>query len=224
MLSRGPDLHLTRCELDYNPQQESPTSLAMYSSCAFTFWRSGLCDLRIDTKAFIEQELERSSLVDWGWKADALLTVFEYDFEQAYCPIGVKYCHSCGTRNYGMRVQPFCRHLLERVRLGIGTDMSSEIGPKAGGTLDNNTNRSLKVQGTITKENIPYYNHDEVCGDGVEILPSHISSRAEAQYAVEAYSTRIASGFSCGYERDAMVCMKCWYDYQRTGIWRTSKW
>ena len=65
--------------------------------------------------------------------------------------------------------------------------MSSEIGPKAGGTLDNNTNRSLKVQGTITKESSPYYDHDEVCGDGVEILP-HMSSRGEAQYAVEAYS------------------------------------
>ena len=31
VLSRGPDLHLTSCELDYSPQQESPTSLAMYS-------------------------------------------------------------------------------------------------------------------------------------------------------------------------------------------------
>ena len=105
-------------------------------------------------------------MVDAGWKADTLLALFQYDFEQAYRPIGVKYCHSCGTRNYGIRVQPFWRHLLERVRLGIGTDMSSEIGPKAGGTLDNNTNRSLKVQGTITKENSPYYDHDEVLETG----------------------------------------------------------
>ena len=183
-----------------------------------------MCALRIDTKDFIEQELERSPLVDAGWKADTLLAFFQYDFEQAYRSIGVKYCHSCGTRNYGIRVQPFWRHLLEKVRLGIGTDMSSEIGPKAGGTLDNNTNRSLKVQGTITKENSPYYDHDEVCGDGVEILLSYMSSRGQVQYAVEAYSTRIASGFSCGYERDAAVCMKCWHDYQRTGIRRTTKW
>ena len=149
VLSRGPDLHLSSCDLDYSQQQESSTSLAMYSSCAFTFWRSGLCTLRIDTKDFIEKELERSPLVDAGWKADTLLALFEYDLEQAYRPIRVKYCHSCGTRNYGVRIQPFWRHLLERVRLGIGTDMSSEIGPKAGGTLESNTNRSLKVQGTI---------------------------------------------------------------------------
>ena len=183
-----------------------------------------MCALRIDTKDFIEQELERRPLVDAGWKADTLLALFECDFEHAYRPIGVKYCHSCGTCNYGIRVQPFWRHLLERVRLGIGTDMSSEIGPKAGGTLDKNTDRSPKVQGNITKESSPYYDHDEVCGDGVEILPSHMLSRGEAQYAVEAYSTRIASGFSCGYERDAVVCMKCWHDYQRTGIRRTTKW
>ena len=104
MPSGGPDLHLTSCELDYSPQQELLTSLAMYSSCAFTFWRSGLCALRIDIKDFIEQELEQSPLVDASWKADTLLALFEYDFEQAYRPIGVKYCDSCGTHNYGIRV------------------------------------------------------------------------------------------------------------------------
>lgn len=97
VLSTGPDLHLTSRDLDYSPQQKPPTSLAMESSCIFTIWRSGLCALRIDTKDFIEQELERGPLLDAGWKADTLLALFEYDFEQAYRSIGVKYCVSCGT-------------------------------------------------------------------------------------------------------------------------------
>jgi len=41
-LSRGPDLHRLGFDYHFAPQEETPTSLSMYSSWAFTAWLDGL--------------------------------------------------------------------------------------------------------------------------------------------------------------------------------------
>ena len=65
-------------------------------------------------------------------------------------PLGLSIASAAERATTGSDLSRSGGTCLKGVKLGVGTDMSSEIRPKAGGTL-NNTNRCLKDQGTITK-------------------------------------------------------------------------
>ncbi|KAL9626781.1 MAG: hypothetical protein Q9164_007795, partial [Protoblastenia rupestris] len=115
-LSKGPDLYPLSFGYFFTPQKETPTSLAMYSSWAFTDWLDGLIAIKVDLEEFIEQELERTYVVHAGWNKQTLLDLFALDYAPDLVLRGVYVCSDCTRRFSTIRVQPSWRHLLEQIK------------------------------------------------------------------------------------------------------------
>ena len=62
VLSKGLDIHRLDLDYYYSPQEETPTSLAMYSEFAFAHWQYGLNTIKVDLKMFTEEELKKKPL------------------------------------------------------------------------------------------------------------------------------------------------------------------
>ena len=78
VVARGPNLHPV-CFCDsFTPYEESPTSLAMYSSRAFSCWLHALVKIEVDFESFIDQELEQNPKVHAGWGKETLLDLFTH--------------------------------------------------------------------------------------------------------------------------------------------------
>ena len=73
VVARGPDLHRLGIDTNYTPYKESPASLAMYSSRAFSCWLRALTNIDVDPENFIDQELEQNPEVHPGWEKETLL-------------------------------------------------------------------------------------------------------------------------------------------------------
>lgn len=74
VLAQGPDIHRLGFQHDYSPEDESPFSLAMYSSWAFADWLDGLLTIQVDFEEFVTEEIERNSTIHRGWEKETLLS------------------------------------------------------------------------------------------------------------------------------------------------------
>ena len=59
VLEKGPDLHQLGLDRSHTPQNESPTSLAMYSCWAFADELHQLATIEVEIMEFLDQELKR---------------------------------------------------------------------------------------------------------------------------------------------------------------------
>ncbi|KAL9627580.1 MAG: hypothetical protein Q9164_007564 [Protoblastenia rupestris] len=125
-LSKGPDLYPLGFNSDFTPQKETPTSLAMYSSWAFTDWLYGLIAIKVDLEEFIEQELERNYVVHAGWNKQTLLDLFAFDYAPDLDLRGVWTCSDCTEEIPAIRVQPYWRHFLEQIKQRQVPDTSAK--------------------------------------------------------------------------------------------------
>lgn len=66
---------------DISARPESPTSLALYSSHAFSLWRSSLYMADIDINIVLDKGLEEDFLREDGWTRETLQGLVDWDFE-----------------------------------------------------------------------------------------------------------------------------------------------
>jgi hypothetical protein len=112
ILTRGADPHLIGFDDDgYSPQEETPTSLAMYSSWAFVTWRSALLQISTDLEIFVQKELKQSPLKEAGWHENSLLSLFQ---SRIYPQVRQKLhprCEMCGKSVTSIVELPWWRWL-----------------------------------------------------------------------------------------------------------------
>lgn len=217
ILARGPNLHRRCFDEYYTPYDETPTSLAMYSSWAFASWLHGLASIGVDTERFIDQELEQNPEVHAGWEKETLLHLFEYgdrpDLPRAgkawTCSDCVLYCK--------VRVQPYWRHLLERIKKKMHPENlirpSSEVGDEEKADSGNmvgaaSSSRDLAPPPDTTGH-VPHVDLD--------MLHSESEESGECS---SGYPATIPLQLDCIYSWDESVCMVCWLHYKRTGTRR----
>lgn len=83
---QGVDLHSAALHDFWSKKKESPTSISLYSSTAFSAWRKVLEDENVPLEDFIMLELQHGCLKSEGWNKYSLLKVFALDFQPADYP------------------------------------------------------------------------------------------------------------------------------------------
>ena len=213
VLTRGPNLHKLVFDTSKTPYKESPTSLAMYSSWAFAYWLRALIDSGVDLETFIDQELEQNLEVHSGWEKETLLDLFTCGDRPDLHMQNAVFCSDCDERFDSVRVQPYWRHLLDRIR------ERRKPGPPdlASSALDNQENAGLGGVGEAVKsssdptkkldttENVPRANLDEIPSE-----PDLEDDRTECNRMTPIRSDHI-------YDWYEIVCMKCWLHYKSSG-------
>ena len=214
VLAYGPDLHQLGFDRLYTPQEESPTSLAMYSERAFSKWRHQLVKIDLDLKKFIDRELERNHLVHAGWEKETFYDLFAYntiyDHHDLLRPqYGYRICSDCRKENYHLHIQPYWRHLLERIKHRIDLDSLGQavsgVGRKENAAVESvaegkSSSSNLAREPDITG-NVPFDDLDELAFD------SESESGPEPEEDAHGYPTNIPIRSDCIYGRIEMICM-----------------
>lgn len=216
VLARGPNFHRRCFSPLYTPYEETPTSLAMYSSWTFTIWLRGLVSIGVDTERFIDQELERNPEVHAGWEKGTLLYLFEYgDRPDLHAGDEDWNCSDC-HRGCGVRVQPYWRHFLERIKKRMHPENLirpiSEIDDEENADSGN----MVGAASSLRDPNPPPDTTGNVPVVDLDMLPSE----SDSGECSSGYPATISLQSDCIYSRYEIVCMDCWLHYKRTGTRR----
>ena len=218
VLTKGPNLHLLGFDKDFTPEKESPLSLAMYSSWAFADWLHGLIGIEVDLSTFIDQELESNAFVHPGWDKETLRDLFEYHARPDLHTRRQRTCYDCNKFSHEVVIQPYWRHMLERIKQRMDPDdpsrTNSEMRDKEHADVsgiseaaDSSNDRGHKpdMTGNVI------FNHSEA-------LPrSESESNVELGSDVHGYPETVPIRSDCVYDEEEVVCMNCWLYYRRTG-------
>ena len=209
VLARGPDLHQRCFDTVETPFEESPTSLAMYSSMVFSFWLRALAGVDVDLENFIDQELERNPEVHAGWEKETLLELFAHGDRPDLHHLGVWTCSDCLEDVDFVAVQPYWRHLLEKIKGRVHpydtVSAVSEVDEDEDVDLDScSTDLTPELDAT---RNVPRPKPDEI--------PGKEESESEADISNDITTTQ--SEAVCLYDKHEIVCINCWLHYAQTG-------
>ena len=219
VLARAPDLHRLCFDANYTPYEETPTSLAMYCSWAFTRWVRGLVSLEVNLENFLDQELKQSSEVHAGWKKETMLDLFACG-DRPDLHAGEEWtCSDCIGEIPSVRVQPYWRHLLEMIKERIHPDDLALADLEGDGKENANSGAieeaasgsSGLLHEPDTAGNIPL--------DDLNEPPPEADLQGNT--SEDPATTPIRS--SCMYGRYDVVCMDCWLHYERTGTRRSPR-
>lgn len=209
ILALDPDLHHLGFEPRYSPVEETPLSLALYSSNKFRFFADALKKRRIDLDEFVLQELrEKSPLINDGWTRQTLRALFDHDFEP-----GVRYrdgdrCDECHIKFVSdvplywedSRVEIAWPHHLEDFK-----ESHSQIASK---TMDSHED----LAGNILEDDIqdqasmdPIRDFDDVNTDCSGDSPSG-SDHAEREVEQVSWERR--------FRQHKVVCVHCWQRFK----------
>lgn len=248
VLAKGPDLHRRGFNYRYTPQEESPTSLAMYSSWAFTEWLRGLVTIQVNLEEFIDQELERNPLVHTGWEKETLHDLFAYHHRRdlvvpgyacsdyTKCISGIEVqphwrqildvegypCSDCTKRIFGVSVQPHWRHMLERIKQRIDPDDPGQTDSQEG---EKENTDVRKIAETASSSDDPTHEPDTTGNvllvDSNELFSeSDSKSESELEEDVHGYPAMVPIRSDCVYAPNEVICVDCWLHYRRTGTRR----
>ena len=218
ILIQIPDLHLIGYHDDYSPILETPTSLALYSSLAFTKWRDSLHVARIDLCEFICAEMQQTPLVDAGWTVETLWAVFHYTYETDWHLLSHQFCDDCAEKLHTVKVQPYWLHILMGIKIGLyhddlqewplatsGEKYEAEGDRAEGGEGHRDVTTDLDGQPQVLRS---------LGGDGDENSPQNVT-----KHHISSNSWKLGEQdvLDCAYRREEMVCMNCWLWYKESG-------
>ena len=215
VVARGPDLHRRCFDTSYTPFEESPTSIAMYSARTFSHWLRALAGVDVDLEKFIDQELELNPEVHTGWEKETLLELFAAGDRPDLHPALPTLCNDCLKMGSRVEVQPYWRHLLERIK-----ERKPPYGPVAAvSEVDEDESHDLGSLGEAASFSTDL---DPALGDSENVpLPNPDLDSTESEVKLEAdgseNSARTQSGSVCLYGKLERVCIACWLYYERTG-------
>ena len=161
VLRWNPDLNASVVDTDFSPYEESPTSLAMYSSWTFVDWRTELGYIGVDFEGFVERELDRGPLLKAGWTSETLLALFQtqYQWECEFLSPSF-WCSDCSGELIEISVQPCWLQLLERYKRGKDPQILSEsvlhLGDKANKTVSCSLESREMMNKDLLANNVSY--------------------------------------------------------------------
>ena len=218
VLARGPNLHLQGFDQCYTPEKESPMSLAMYSSWAFAYWLHGLIGIEVDLSTFIDQELESNALVHPGWGQETMRDLFDYRGRTDLFFRDLRACSDCRDRDIeSVRIQPYWRHLLERMKQGIDPDNPSWSDSGVDETQVPDIRSEVEESSHSGHE--PDIPGNTLLDDSNDEFWPDLESESEVELGsdVHGYPENVPVRSDCMYGPDELVCMDCWLHYRRNG-------
>lgn len=221
VLAQGPDIHRLGLEHEYSPEDESPFSLALYSFRAFADLLDGLRTIGMDFEEFVTQELERNYSIHPGWEKETLLNVFTYGYQADFSiPRRKRTCSDC-TKDMDIRVQPYWRHLLERIKQGVDPHVSAQANSEVDEEEIAESGSNLNSPASLDIIRPEMELDSEVDPDSEMKPESDSKSESELGWELEEgphdYPSTISIRSDCVYYEDEVVCMNCWLFYVWTG-------
>ena len=218
ILMQMPDLHLIGCHDGYSPILETPTSLALYSTFAFTNWRDSLHVARIDLCEFICAEMQQTPLVDAGWTVKTLWAVFHYTYETDWHLVNHQFCDDCAKKLDAVIVQPYWLHILTGIKSGLyHNDLPEWPLATSGEKYEAEAGRVEEIEGhrDVTSD---LGGQPQVLrslgGDGDENSPQNVTKR---HISSNSWKLGEQDVLDCAYGREEVVCIDCWFWYKGRG-------
>lgn len=216
LLAYGADPHLFSSTYCDSGNAETPLSLAVYSSWAFTAFRNVLHRREFDLEDFARQELkEGRPLRDACWRMETLTALLELDFEPDIGPCRNEReyyrCGSCGRLKcwFTLQVQPYWQGVLESSKNGTYPPRSYlDTQDEPFSTSHNHLATSDKDSPISTTEG------SESSNDSA-ILEAEAAQPDRKSVASETDTSRTVFG------RDEIWCIRCWRHFKKTGHRRT---
>jgi len=205
VLSKGPDLYRLSVDYHFTPQEESPTSLSMYSSWAFRDWLDGLDSIQVGLEEFVEQELERNHAVHAGWEKETLLGLFAYNYRTDLDARLDQRCSDCSEWKHHVNVQPYWRHLIERIKQGLDPDSPAQAGSEVDEEEDADSGSIAEAASSSS----------DVSLDDLDELPSDSDEED-----IHGYPATVSIRSDCIYAWHEFICMDCWLWYRNYGTRR----
>ena len=221
VLDHDPDLHRSSTETDFTPYEESPTSLAMYSSMEFAQWLDDLTDHGVDFEKFSEEELDRGLLLKAGWTSENLLTLFRLRRDWAVDYSSFESCCDCFIPLHEVRVQPYWVHLLEIFKKGKDTTVLPKTIPFPGmdiGKIDCSSKKQTTTQGNPIANDLSYTHY--ISEDRAVSSSAQLGMKDVEQDISRLTYPRKTTRLECEYSASDYLCMDCWLYFQRTGTRR----
>ncbi len=201
VLSKCPDLYRLGVDHGFTPQEESPTSLSMYSSWGFRYWLDGLDNIQVDLEEFVEQELERNHAVHAGWEKESLLDLFAYGYTPDFLLSWT--CSDCSELIDYVNVQPYWRHLIERIKQGLDPDSPAQAGSEVG---EEDADSGSIAEAASSSSDVSLDDLNE------------LSSNSEED--PHGYPATVSIRSDCIYAQREVICMDCWLYYRNNGTRR----
>ena len=209
LLSRNPDVHRLGFDTDLSPYKESPTTLAMYSCDAFISWLRALANNKVDLESFVDHELEQNHEVHPGWVKKTLLHLFAYDDRPDLTSYNPWACSDCKAEYSRVVVQPYWRHIVERIRTRLHPYDPTVIVFE--GTEENDDNE-------LPSQSISDEDENKISAKSdTEEDDDKLASESESEEDTSEYRRRGPINSKCLYDKREVVCMDCWLYYARTG-------
>lgn len=220
LLTKRPDLHQLGFDGTYTPQEESPTSLAMYSSWAFAFWVRELESTGQDRGQFVDEELRRNSRVQAGWAKETMLDLFASEYHPDLHFRQDFDCSDCLGEAAPVRVQPYWRHFLEKIKQRTERDISTQVELAV-----TDEEKNADVANRVELSHGPSNQHDKPKiseNTHVDDLDNYTSdSEWESASSsgsvwdddIQSYPKNISLLLDCLYARDEVICIACWEHY-----------
>ena len=208
-------------------QEDSPTSLAMYSFRKFILWRHGLADASVNVEKFVDQELEKNYELHPGWEKETLLDLFAYGHRsdlEAQNPMGCSDCDIVICFGSDNRVQPYWRHFLERIKQRIDPEHSAETNLQEDESEHAKSRTGMKSEeqeweSKSTDEFSPTDSSETLLESTTDFeLPSGSGSTLKTDG--HGYPATVSIRSECVYAKHELVCIECWLHYVRTGTRR----
>lgn len=200
-LRSGANTHLVGLDEGCSPQEETPTSLAMYSSFVFIQWRDALLRLSVDLETFVAEELQQSPLRDAGWNEDTLLSLFRGDIQPGFIPLEYDYpCGICGD-DFGIFAELSWRRWLDSIKHASKFEEDC-----------NDESRNDKQANNTIMDKVRYPASE------VELSNSSVASDEEEETTVKTddldESDTDDEGSDVGSDGEVnIVCIQCYYKY-----------
>ena len=232
------DLHGLAFDRTISPKEESPMSLAMYSSSGFMGWISAVQQKELDPDHFVREELSKnpSGYRGWDWStlrglwryiqklsgADALRKRLTFRYQNR--PL---YCLDCDVLIECIVIQPYWRHVLERIKNRLhpfapGVMVANQEGSETGAFEAND-----EAEDRLAQEH-----NGDVDSAILQTTSAHAASALDLQSGLEprvenswkkrfqsppvdphSYPANVPIESECLYEQDEIICMQCWLHY-----------
>ena len=226
VLSKSPDLHWRGFEVYESPSKESPMSLAMYHSRTFGCLLSGLIDNGVSLTDFVRDELEQNFDLHPGWEENTLLELLKWcvQYNDIFDDtVHRASCQDCKGLFHQAPVQPYWRHLLERIRTrphpcDLAGLHSEVLGDEDTEEEDNLLEPASSDFERDTIESASLNDPDVLSASESEsesgsTIESHLIHEADPHR----YPNSVSVQSDCMYGRYEIVCMDCWLYYVRNG-------
>jgi hypothetical protein len=213
LVVNGAELHVLGENREYTNRRETPTSLAIRSSIAFSAWKRALRVANIELTSFVQEEMKTEALGELGWSTSALLELFSLEF-QAYEHDYTEKCAECeDCLRMTCVVEPQWLDRIEEIRLRHSQANEMFSTPSAMTPVEDILNTDMPIDSCQNQNYKDAELPDDATVDDID-LRSDCSSRdshSAASRTNDSENRQYEEISEDNLDEPYLLCWHCWH-------------